>query len=101
MTEHETLIEGEGNGSRNHRWVCSCSDRGEWVPTVRIARHDANEHRFLATKRDTWAEVVRVILVEEGSVCEHTNEDGPTIVVDVDRVSGIIAARLVERWDQG
>lgn len=99
--EHETLIEGKGGGSRDHRWVCACSDRGEWVPTVRIARIDANDHRFLATTRDAWAEAVRVILVEEGSVCAHTGDDGPTVNVDVNSVAEIIAARLVERWDRG
>lgn len=97
--EHKTLIEGDGQG--RHRWVCACSDRGEWVPTIRVARLSSSEHRFLATKRDAWAAVVRVILVEEGSVCEHTGDDGPTVNVDVNSVAEIIAARLVERWDRG
>lgn len=102
--EHVTVIEGHG-GERPvnllSRWVCSCSDRGEWMLGARAVRHAAGEHRFLATKRDAWSEAVRVILVEEGSICEHTGDDGPTINVDVNHVAEIIAARLIERWDQG
>ena len=47
--------------------------------------------------RDEIADIVREVLVEYGSVCEHTNDDGPTINVDVDEVSVIIAGKLSVR----
>ncbi len=39
-------------------------------------------------------ELIREVIVEEGSICEHTNDDGPTIIVDVDDVADKIACRL-------
>lgn len=46
---------------------------------------------------------VREVLVEEGSICEHTNDDGPTIIVDVDDVADKIVNALSRcgylRWD--
>lgn len=44
--------------------------------------------------RDQIEEIVREVLVEYGSICDHTNEDGPTINVDVDEVAVIIAGKL-------
>jgi hypothetical protein len=44
--------------------------------------------------RDEIADIVREVLVEYGSVCSHTNDDGPTINVDADEVSVIIAGKL-------
>lgn len=39
-------------------------------------------------------DVIREVLVEEGWVCSHTNDDGPAIVVNVDDVAGKIDQRL-------
>lgn len=46
---------------------------------------------------DEIADTVQTILVEEGSVCEHTNDDGPTLIVDVWEVSAIISRELENR----
>lgn len=50
--------------------------------------------RWELTEDDIY-EIVRTVIVEEGSVCEHTNDDGPTIIVDVEAVSQEIARKLV------
>lgn len=46
---------------------------------------------------DEIFELVRVVIVEEGSICEHTGDDGPTINVDVDDVADKIVRRLREK----
>ena len=46
---------------------------------------------------DEIFELVRTVIVEEGSICEHTNDDGPTIIVDVDGVTDAIVKRLHEK----
>lgn len=43
---------------------------------------------------DAVFELIREVLVEEGSVCEHTGDDGPMINVDVNYVAEAIACRL-------
>lgn len=45
---------------------------------------------------DTAFELVRTVICEEGSICEHTGDDGPTINVDVNGVADIIVRRLRE-----
>jgi hypothetical protein len=47
-------------------------------------------------KDDEVFELIRVVIVEEGSICEHTGDDGPTINVDVNGVAAAIVKRLRE-----
>lgn len=37
---------------------------------------------------------IREVLAEEGSICEHTGDDGPTIIVDADDVANKIVRAL-------
>lgn len=46
------------------------------------------------TDEDRAFELVREVIAEEGSICEHTNDDGPTIIVDVNGVADAIVRRL-------
>lgn len=39
-------------------------------------------------------QIIREVIIEEGSICEHTNDDGPTIIVHVDDVADKIECRL-------
>jgi hypothetical protein len=41
------------------------------------------------------SDAIREVIVEEGSTCEHTNDDGPTIIVDVNGVAEAIVSRLI------
>lgn len=45
---------------------------------------------------DEAFDLVRTVIVEEGSICEHTGDDGPTINVDVDDVADKIVRKLRE-----
>lgn len=47
-------------------------------------------------QEDAVFELVRVVIVEEGSICEHTGDDGPTINVDVNDVADKIVRQLHE-----
>ena len=43
---------------------------------------------------DRVFEIIREVIVEEGWVCSHTNDDGPSIVVNVNDVADKIECRL-------
>lgn len=47
--------------------------------------------------QDDVFDLVRVALIEEGWVCEHTNDDGPEIIVDVNAVAARISSELT-KW---
>lgn len=40
-------------------------------------------------------QVIRETLIGEGRICEHTNDDGPTIIVSVDDVADKIESALL------
>lgn len=53
---------------------------------------------FIDSAEEVLSARVREVIVEEGGTCEHTNDDGPNILVDVNGVSDAIARKLTKEW---